>query len=164
MFCCQCLGEHCAWLFNFVLSVTSTAQCTELLGVSGGNAARIAGVNPLGTQEKHAVPTRRGCVSLSASGPRTSYRTITKIAGLNGPGLWLGLKGHRTSCYLISPYGAAWKLRLTHRQIILKRQQLQPGTNLIFFRAHVNLCCVDFGLESRPMNLPLHIFSKLVRL
>jgi len=138
MFCGQCLGDHCAWLFNWVLRVTPMAQCADLLSVhrftvsaqiywvflrkcyqncwrkSPWHSGETCGSNTTGLHVIEHVRSQ----NISPS--------ITKIAGLDGPGLWLGLPGHRASYYLISPYGATWKLRLTHRQTILKRQQHKP--------------------------------------
>ena len=54
------------------------AQCMDLPGVSGGKATRNAGGNPVGTQEKHVVPSRRDYGSLCPSGPRTSHRHLQR--------------------------------------------------------------------------------------
>ena len=166
MFCGQCLGDHCAWLFNWVLRVTPMAQCADLLSVHRftgcfwGNATRIAGGNPLGTQEKHVVPTRRGCMSLSTSGPRTSHRQLRRSLDWTGRvcGLAFQVTGPHTIWFL--PTGLHENFDL----LTVRRFWRGSSTNLICLRAHVNLCCVEFGFELRPMNLPLHICSKLVRI
>jgi len=159
MFYGQRLGELCAWLFNWVLRVAPTVQRTDLLGVSGGNASRIAGGNPLDTQEKHVVPTQRGCGSLSNSGPRTSHRQLQKsldwrarsvVWTSKSPGLILldfFLRGYMKS----STYSSSDNFEVA-----------AGGTSVIFLRAHVNFCCLNFGFELRPIILRLNICSKLV--
>jgi hypothetical protein len=64
--------------FYWALLVTPTAQCTDLQDVAGENATRIAGGNPLGTQEKHVVARRRACGSYLTSDPRTSHRNLQR--------------------------------------------------------------------------------------
>jgi hypothetical protein len=45
--CGQLLVGHCAQLYNRVFIVTPTAQCTDLLGVSGGNSTKFPEEIPL---------------------------------------------------------------------------------------------------------------------
>ena len=92
--CSERLGGRCAWRFDWALLVNPTAQCTDLPGASGWNATRIAGGNPLVTQEKHVAQPRRGYGSLRTSGPRTSRRNLRR--SLDWTGLACGLASQVT--------------------------------------------------------------------
>ena len=59
--------------------VTLMAHCTDSLSFSGWQATRNAGGNPVGTQEKHAVPAQQGCSSFCMSGPRTSHCHLQQL-------------------------------------------------------------------------------------
>jgi hypothetical protein len=47
--CCQRVGGYCAQFYDLVFIVTPSVQCTDLRGVSVGNAIIIAGGNPMNT-------------------------------------------------------------------------------------------------------------------
>jgi hypothetical protein len=77
-------GRTFCMTLEFCLTCYPHGSTRRFTGVSAGNATRIAGGNPLGTQEKHVFPTRRGCVSLSTSGPRISHRQLQRSLDWTG--------------------------------------------------------------------------------
>jgi hypothetical protein len=97
------LGGQCVWLFNWVLLVTPTAQCTDLLGVYRQNATRKSGGNPLGTQEKCGT-SMTGLQFISHVSSKNTSLPLTTLAGLDRTGLWCGLPGHQTSHHFTSSY------------------------------------------------------------
>jgi len=70
------------------LLVILMAQCTDLLGVSGGKATRNAGENPISTMGLQLTWHIR---------PENISLPLTAVAVLDGVGLWLGLPGYWTS-------------------------------------------------------------------
>ena len=110
----------CMWLSNWVLLVTPTAQCADLLGVYAENPTRISGENPLGTQEKYGNSTT-GLQLISHVSPKNTSLPLTTIAGLYRTGPCCGLPGHQTSHNFTSSYRTTYKLVTYSLQLIMKR-------------------------------------------
>jgi len=76
------------------------AQCTALLGVSGGKATRNAVENPISTMGLQLTWHVR---------PENISLPLTTIARLDWASLWLGLPGYWTSHQWTSSYWATLK-------------------------------------------------------
>jgi len=168
-FCGQLLGEHCAWIFDWALLVTPTAQYTDLPYVSGRKATRNARGNPVGIQgETYGSRTMWLPLNLHVRSENISL-PLTTIAGLDRAGLWLGLSGLRTSHQWTSYYEVTLNPWLARRQLLLKRLLLpyQWGSGnhhaaTWHFWVHTSNCCVVVGRVTRSVAARLNIFSKLV--
>jgi hypothetical protein len=149
-FCDQLLGEHCAWLFDWALLVTPTAQNTDLPHVSRRKATRNARGNSVGIQGETSGSTTMG-LPLTLQVRSENISPPLTIAGLDRAGLWLGLPGLRTSHLWNSYYEATMNPWFARQHLILKRlllpvsvRQRQPSrSKLAFWSAHVKLlrCC-----------------------
>ena len=108
---------------DWALLVTLTVQCTDWLGVSGGNATRNAGGYSVGTQEKRASRMMGLWLTLHV----ISLVTVPHTSGL-------------------LPMGPHWSLEL-HDASWLWGGSYCPfhsgSSDLAFLSTHINHCCVS---------------------
>jgi len=70
---CFLIDTWVGTVHDFLIGSYLLTVWLSVLGVSGGDATRIAGGNPLGIQEIHVVSAKRGCGSFGTSGPESSH-------------------------------------------------------------------------------------------
>jgi hypothetical protein len=114
-----------------------------------------AGRNPIGTQEKHVVPTGWICGSLCQSGPENFSLPLNndRWIGRGRPMAWSPRLPDLTPMDSF-PWDHIKTLILL--PVSLRRQQ--P----VIVESHINLCCVVVGCLSRSVAICLNICSKLV--
>jgi hypothetical protein len=157
----QHLGGHCAWLFDWALLVTPTAQCTDLLCVFVGKGKETCGSSMTGLQL--TLHVRSENISLP----------ITTIAGLDeaGPVVAPSRSPDRTPidfffwCH-IKALIYTWQFDSEEHliaRIVKASSNHQAATCHFWLRS--SLCCVVFGAGcvSRSGALLLNICPKLVQ-
>ena len=110
-------------LHDFLIGSYLLPPWLSALGVSGRNATRNAGGNPLGIHAIHVFPAWPGCGSFSMSGPETSYCYLCVKWLL----VWIGwvcelpsqVTGPHTTG--LPPMGLQKKPSVTYRQLIWKK-------------------------------------------
>ena len=177
---CHC--QQKCFLFNvwpvtvhdFLIGSYLLPPWLSALGVSGGNATRIAGENPLGTQEIHVIPAWWGCGSFSMSGPETSHchlKWLLDWIGWTCGFLYQVTGPHTTELPLMGLHKKKKTIPwVTYRQLILKniccllslRQQHPSGRRLAILSTHDNLCFIDVGFVLRLVAIHQIMCSKLV--
>jgi len=130
------------WLGQLVVLM---AQCTALLGVSGGKATRNAVENPISTMGLQLTWHVR---------PENISLPLTTIARLDWASLWLGLPGYWTSHQWTSSYWATLKPWFICHQLILNRillsvslRQQQSGIFECMRQSLLHYCqlCIKVG-------------------